>query len=276
MYRLIIKDVRLEHQSPCTLHIYKNLVRLSPDCDVRCLAYLDRTSKIVYIFFTSSSPSMKEWRPPQQFVALPIVDDRYLNLESYNLGRYDILGSVDATIEHYSTERVDLSVAKNAHVCIYLSGSQKIRASVRSSSSVSVCGTARSLEICSLHSDSRLDLTSFEGRLFKSEHDVFQQSIYCSLRLPSDEETSRQRYVREHIRIPDESDVVVASDDDNACIICCEHKVRVRYLPCEHASTCLRCTRQLHTLDRSLFTCPICRDDIQHVDLLTDDDKVVV
>lgn len=265
MYRLIVKDIRQTLSDSCSLHITKKMILLPKDDDVRSLVYYNDSTHTIHLFIANTK---KEWKPASGYTPLCTIDNR-LDLGSFNLVRYLIIGNIDATIENYTSTYVGVSTAKSARVRLFVSGRRlSLRTSIRSRSFLSVCGSANTLEIRSLHADSYLDLTAFTGsHLLKNELDVAPQSIFCSVRLPNDEETSRQRHVRENILLPSlESSVL--SEAEPSCLLCCEYQVNVVSIPCNHSCMCLLCAHTLHSQERSMFVCPLCREEIQEVRML--------
>ncbi len=269
MYKLVIKDIRqkttIEDRQPYFVHVTRKSIKLAQTSSLRSLAYYNDSTHTIYLFFTNES---KEWQLTPDYTPLYKVDD-HLDLSRFNVVRYIVTGDVEATIENYTSTYVNVSTTTDARVRLYVSGEQtSVRASVRSRSYLSICGSASTLEIRSLHADSYLDLTTFDGgHLYRNEVDVVQQSILCSAQFHNDEETSRQRYVREHIKIPS-ADTERREGKGEVCLLCCDDQVTVQCKPCDHSCMCLSCTRILHGQPHSLFTCPLCRKEIQEVQLL--------
>lgn len=286
MFKLVIKDIRQkttsteeDQQQPYAVHITRNLIKLSKDSpsNLRSLVYYNDATHTIYLFFTNEN---KDWHLTSNYTPMYTIDHQ-LDLSSFNIVRYVVTGNVDATIENYTSTYLSISTAKNSRVRFYVSGSKtSVRTSIRSNSRLSICGSANVLKIRSLHANSYLDLTSFNGgHLFRNEHDVAQQSILCGMRLTNDEETTRQRYVREHIKIPSLKDVSPPSSSSSAstsssssstipsCLLCYEYQANITCIPCKHSCMCLQCTQLLHTQNQSLFTCPLCRTEIMDVRL---------
>ena len=243
------------------VHIVNGIVKLPNDHALQCITFHDTKEQTVYIIIADKCETPKA-SPciPENCTELYSVD-RHLDLSAMTIARYLVSGKVEATIERYASvsSRIGFSAVKGAQIRAYVSGRVKIRASVRLASQMLICGSAHSLKIYSLFEDSSLDLTCFKGRVFGSEHNVCQQSIFCSAQTSGDVETTRQKFVREHIRVPDVPTVVATSSGDDACVICYEYKANVECLPCTHVCMCAKCAEYARTLEQSMFTCPVCR-----------------
>lgn len=266
-FRLIVKNVCTEHAS--TYHpiaIDNNIVRLpSSNANVKYMMFQNDTEHTVYVFVCDRK---QVWELPQAYVQLYCVDRR-LDLRCLSICRYLIIGNIDATIDRHghSLSRLGVTVLKGAIVRTYVSGDVRVRTAVTQHARLSVCGSARSLKIYSLGVDCRLDLTCFEGRVAGSTEGVCLQSIHCRPNYPTNEETSREKQVREEITVPSLASPEIADDTDTLCQTCCTYKANAQFIPCTHVYMCLECTERMRTLEHSTFACPLCRKHIDSVEV---------
>lgn len=265
--KLVIKNVGArEHQH---VHISNNCIRLS-DARAHYAIFHNALLNTVFIFI---SDQKQVWDLDESYTALFCVDRR-LDLLSLNINRYLVIGKVDATIERHSTfpMKMCLSSTKGAIVRAYVSGRVKINVSARQHSHMSICGSARVIRVYILEESSRLNLTEFEGRVEGDKDRVHRDSMHCRQRYPECVETSRERHVRENISVPKET--LVNAEEEDACKACYTYKANIVFIPCGHVFMCTECTERMRTVERSAFTCPLCRTVIDGAVLQGSDESV--
>lgn len=90
--------------------------------------------------------------------------------------------------------------------------------------------------------------------------------------------TTRQIHVKHGIKVDaDAAEMTAACSDDppdTVCQLCFVYLANAKYLPCGHTHGCMACAEKMQTQELSNFTCPWCRAEIEHVDPVTQKQRI--
>lgn len=224
-----------------------------------------------------------------------------LTLEKKQSKGIYVQGHVEVRVAQSTKADCFVVCCKQSNVCIHLASGKNFTCSVLSGSRLAVCGLIDKLSIEHLDEDSHLDLTdfdSFHSRDFSfnfMNERVHVDRIRALRQFTDVEETSRQRHVRQNIRIPRRtcklrkplsshsslgSMVSIPSTPSRTsgkttfeCKICYKDRRGrpVKFIPCNCKLVCVKCTTIIKNTKHSRFTCPFDRTEIEHVTHLEDD-----
>ncbi|OQW68266.1 MAG: hypothetical protein BVN35_20005 [Proteobacteria bacterium ST_bin11] len=184
-----------------------------------------------------------------------------------------VQGQVEVIVRRTCKANFSAKTFGGAVMRAYLSGGKRATCFAGGKSIIAVCGRIDSLTIKALANDSIIDLRSFESLNSENfvatyiEERVNKRNIvlpfsFIEAALPEREETSRERYVRLSIELPDRSSL--DNSTTNYCYICREEVKAplVLFKPCNCRRVCLDCTRTIKEAKHLQFLCPYDRSPI--------------
>jgi hypothetical protein len=212
------------------------------------------------------------------------------------LKHLSVIGPVDVYINCCHETLISMVFKDNARSFVNLS-SARTNLQISQKSSLKIKGTITELIVPKLDVDSSLDIcdcrpdrdTGFVfsipiadpiGNIFihPNMSHLREVIIFAILQrgFRESEETERQRHVRCNISVPlsSENMIEVKEDHERACNICFTYIANAKF-DCDHVYMCLICAEKMRALDRSDFTCPICRYLITTVTLVTEPEQQV-
>lgn len=216
-----------------------------------------------------------------------ITDMDVLSIEQlFSFDKICVSGNVDVNID---LDNSDTTIYALPYANVFINSTlSRLILRTFTFSKIVATGTAVSLTVSGIASQSTIDFSNINFEMFLRTVILNYDNLIGSLYMPMCDmdimavtlnqsisdflkpvETSRQKFVREQIKIDyKENDLVSLKDEDisdDHCKICYNFMINTRFNPCGHTEMCISCASKIK-IHCPNFTCPFCREEISSVE----------